>query len=72
MNKQKQKEKIFDLLFESCKDYLRLYNWQISFNFKREDENYSASLEDCDFSHLMATITYNKEMWQKINKEDID
>jgi hypothetical protein len=54
-----KKEKVFDLLFKNCKDYLKLNHWVINFNFNREeDDSYNASLSDCDLTHFIAKITY--------------
>jgi len=66
-----KKEEIFDLLFDNCKDYLKLNHWDINFNFDKTSK-YDASLEKCDLTHFTATISYTNEVWEKINTDYID
>ena len=72
MNKEKQKEKVFDLLFKNCKEYLRLNHWYFKFDFDNDNENCSATLTTCDTTHFIASISYRNNMWQKLNKKEID
>lgn len=64
MNK---KEELFTKLFRACQTFVGLGYYVITINFDRdEDDDYDATMVCCDYTHFSATISFSKEMLDKI------
>lgn len=60
----KYKKQLFDLMFREIQTFLKLDFYTINFNFNKEDDDwYSATLDDDDYTHFSAKINISNDVW---------